>query len=176
MNQNEWLSKVEKVAEDVCQREGCFLYDLDFLGTGLGRTLRVWIDKDTGAGIEDCSNVSKGLNLMLDVEDIVPGGPYHLEVSTPGIDRNLKKRWHFEKAIGKKVWVKSIENFETLGAEIERYKKAKQLEAVLTKIDGEIGSEALVFETKEGELRLPLSHIEKAKIIFEMNTKNKKRG
>ena len=88
-----WLEKIEKIAQEIAEREGCVLYDLENIGSGKGRILRVYIDKDTGVGIEDCSNVSKGLNLRLDVEDIVPGEMYNLEVSTPGLDRHLKKAW-----------------------------------------------------------------------------------
>lgn len=172
MNQ-EWLQKVEKIAEDVCLREGCVLYDVEFLGTGQGRTLRVYIDKDSGgAGIEDCSNVSKGINLLLDVEDIVPGGNYHLEVSTPGIDRLLKKRWHFDKAVGKKIWVRTDQAFETFGVAIPHMMKAKQTEAVLEGIE----NDSLVFKMKDGDVKLPLSHVEKAKVVFVVEQKNKKRG
>ena len=71
-----WLEKVEKLAQEVAEREGCILYDVENSGSGKGRILRIYIDKEGGVGIEDCSNVSKGLNLMLDVEDIVPGAMY----------------------------------------------------------------------------------------------------
>lgn len=170
--QIEWMEKVEHVANEICQREGCFLYDLEFLGSSHGRTLRVYIDKDEGAGIADCSNVSKGLNEFLDAGEVIPGGHYNLEISTPGVDRPLRKKWHFEKVVGKKIWVKSVEAFETLGVQIERLKKSKQMEADLKGVDGEW----LVFDVKEGEVRLPISALEKAKLVFEFkkNAKNKR--
>lgn len=161
----EWLQKIEGLAAEVCQREGCFLYDLEFIGAGKGRTLRVYIDKEGGVGIEDCSNVSKGLNLMLDVEDAVPGGAYQLEVSTPGVDRHLRRPWHFEKAVGKKVWVRTREAFETLGVTDKKWTKAKSVEDVLSSAD----TESIVFELKEGPLRIPFAAIEKAKMVFELN-------
>jgi ribosome maturation factor RimP len=166
----EWLEKIEKMAGEVCHREGCFLYDLEFVGSGNGRTLRVFVDKEAGAGIDDCSNVSKGLNLLLDGEDVIPGGQYHLEVSTPGIDRPLKKPWHFEKAIGKKIWIRTSEAFENLGVSIEHLKKAKQMEEVLQSVeDGN-----LVFAVKKDEVRLPISALEKSKIVFEFKQVKKK--
>jgi ribosome maturation factor RimP len=171
--QEPWLEKVEKIADEVCKREGCFLYELDFVGTGQGRTLRVFIDKEAGAGIDDCSNVSKGLNEILDAqEDLIPGGNYNLEVSTPGIDRVLKKPWHFEKVVGKKIWVKTDQPFETFGVSIPHMTKSKQMEAVLNAIE----NGTLVFKLKDGEVKLPLSHVEKSKVVFELDTKNKKRG
>lgn len=169
----EWLSKVEEMAADVCRREGCYLYDLEFIGTGKGRTLRIYVDKDEAVGIEDCSNVSKGLNLLLDVEDVIPGGPYNLEVSTPGLDRALRRPWHFEKVIGKKVSLRSRLAFEEVGVTAPKWLKAKTIEAPVLAAD----AESVTFETKEGPLRVPFEAVEKAKLVFEMkkNDKNKKK-
>lgn len=167
-----WMPRVEKIAQEVALREGCWLYDIEFVGVGKGRTLRVFIDKDSGAGIEDCSNVSKGLNTILDAEDVIPGEAYLLEVSTPGLDRLLKKDWHFEKAVGKKIWVRTTEAFESFGITDTRWAKTKQIEQVLQKVvEGQ-----LYFEMKDITIRIPLSAIEKAKVVFEMTKgqKNKK--
>ncbi|HMN68940.1 MAG TPA: ribosome maturation factor, partial [Bdellovibrionales bacterium] len=81
------LEQIRKFAQEVAIREGCLLYDLEYR-EGPGRALVVYIDRDTAGGVSitDCSNVSKGLNLRLDVEDAVPGGHYDLEVSSPGLD------------------------------------------------------------------------------------------
>lgn len=169
--QQDWLAKVQKIAEDVCLREGCWLYDIEFLGTQGGRTLRVYVDKDGGAGIEDCSNVSKGLNLMLDVDDLVPGGHYNLEVSTPGVDRHLSKPWHYEKAVGKKIRVRTRGALETLGVTDKKWKAAKQVEEVLASTDGA----SVTFEVKEGPIRIPFDAIEKAKMVFEAPAKGQKK-
>jgi ribosome maturation factor RimP len=171
----EWFEKVEKICQDICSSEGCYLYDLVFSGIGQGRTLQVFIDKDNGgAGVEDCSNVSKGLNEALDADDLIPGGPYHLEVSTPGIDRILRKAWHFEKVVGKKIWVKTEVAFEELGVLEPTLKKAKQVEAVLK----EFKNDTLILENKKAsagslEVNLPFAKIEKAKVVFEMPKKLK---
>ena len=167
----EWFQKVEKICEEISKSCDCYLYDVDFSGIGAGRTLRVFIDKDpSGAGVEDCSNVSKGLNDALDADDIIPGGPYNLEVSTPGIDRILRKPWHFEKVVGKKIWVKTGVAFEEFGVQEPTLKKAKQVEAVLK----EFKNDTLVFENKKGDdIKLPFAKIEKAKVVFEMPKKLK---
>lgn len=171
---SEWLNKVEQLCQDACVRAGCYLYDLEFGGLGQGRTLRIYIDKETdgGANIEDCSNVSKGLNEVLDAEgeDLIPGGAYNLEVSTPGIDRILRKPWHFEKVVGKKIWVKANAAFEESGATDDPgLKKAKQIEAILK----EFKNDTLTLENKKGDLTLPFNRIEKAKVVFEMTKKQK---
>ncbi|MBX2989237.1 MAG: ribosome maturation factor RimP [Bdellovibrionaceae bacterium] len=167
------MRKVENLAADVCRREGCFLYDIEFTGLGKGRTLRVFVDRDAegGSSIDDCSNVSKGLNEILDADDVIPGGPYNLEVSTPGIDRVLKQPWHFEKAVGKKIWVKVRAPLESLGVTDKKWKNAKQVESTLSAADGE----AITFDEKEGPIRIPFSAIEKAKMVFEMQQKGQKK-
>ncbi len=165
-----WLARVEEVAQAAARQEGCLLYDLEFSGTGQSRTLRVFIDKDEGVGIEDCSNVSKNLNQLLDEGDFIPGGAYNLEVSTPGIDRNLKRDWHFDKVVGKKIWVKSQQSFQDFGVEHAKWSKAKQIEHVLTGTD----PENLIFETKETVIRIPKSAVEKAEVVFEMTKGQKK--
>lgn len=167
-----WITKLEQIAQEIAEREGCFLYDLEVVGAGKGRIVRVFIDKENGVGIEDCSNVSKGLNLRLDVEDIVPGGMYNLEVSTPGLDRHLKKKWHFEKAVGQKIYVKLSSSLGSMGAVQDKgLLSMKQFEEVLQSVDGE----ELNFEIRSNAVRIPMDKIEKSKIVFEMKTNPKKK-
>ena len=166
-----WLEKVEKIAQEISEREGCILYDLEHTGSGKGRILRVYIDKEGGVGIDDCSNVSKGINLRLDVEDVVPGDMYNLEVSTPGLDRNLKKKWHFEKAIGKKVYIKLAKSLGTMGVEDKGIIAMKQFDEVLKSVDDEF----LLFDIRSIPVKVPLNQIEKAKIVFELKTNSKKK-
>lgn len=164
-----WIQRIEKMAEDIANQQGCFLYDLEFAS---GRVLRVFIDKEQGAGIEDCSNVSKAMNEFLDSDDLVPGGNYSLEVSTPGIDRTLKKAWHFEKVIGKNIWIKTQNAFETFGITHPMHLKAKQVEAQLTAFSDGV----LTLETSQTELKIPLAEIEKAKVLFEMAAKGQQKN
>lgn len=88
--QDDFLTRVRALAREVCEREECELYHVEFVSGPNGRILRVYIDRPQGdVSLEHCSQVSRGLNLLLDVEDIVPGGHYDLEVSSPGIERKL---------------------------------------------------------------------------------------
>lgn len=167
-----WMETVEQMAQTVSTQNGCILYDLEFIGIGKGRTLRVFIDKDIagGADIHDCSNVSKALDLMLDEKDVIPGETYYLEVSTPGLDRWLRRPWHFEKAIGRKIWVKTLSSLEKYGVDDKKLKNAKQVEDVLKGFDGK----NLNFKVNDVEVNIPLTAIEKSKIVFEMTKGLKK--
>lgn len=161
-----WMEKVEEIAQKVCSSHGCFLYHLEVLGQGAGRTLRIFIDKDGGSGIDDCTNVSRDLNEILDgQEDLIPGGSYHLEVSTPGIDRVLVKPWHFEKVKGKKIWLKLSEPLASFGVTDPRRSNAKQLDVLLV----DTNAEAICFQEGDVSVRVPFEKIEKSKVVFEID-------
>ncbi len=66
--QQEAIEKIKKLAQEVSDREGCVLYDIEFVGAGQHRTLRVLVDgKETQVTIQQCADVSRGLSLLLDV-------------------------------------------------------------------------------------------------------------
>ncbi len=167
----DWLVKIEALAQEVARQEGCVLYDLEMVGTGNGRTLRIYIDKDAGVGVEDCSSVSKGLNLKLDENDLVPDGNYNLEVSTPGLDRILTKRWHFEKVVGQKIYVKLAQSLGSLGVTEKSILAMKQFEEPLKAIEGD----ELIFDIRSTLVKVPLAKIEKSKLVFEMKTNSIKK-
>jgi ribosome maturation factor RimP len=162
----ETWQKIENLAVQVVTREGCKFYDMDFSGGAAGRTLRIYIDKDGGASLDDCANVSRGLNLLLDVEDPIPGGAYHLEVSTPGVERPLRKPWHFEQAIGSKIWMRLNRNLESLGLQGKRLGMQKQIAEVLHSVD----STGVYFEIENEKILIPFQAIEKAHVVFEFDT------
>jgi ribosome maturation factor RimP len=159
-------AKVQAIAAQVAVQEGCYLYDLEFTG----RVLQVFIDKEGGAGIEDCSNISKGLNLALDTEDPIPGGAYNLEVSTPGLERSLKLKWHFDKVVGKKIWIKTDKTLETFGVTDGKIKSAKQLSEVLMAAS----EESIQFKVGEVSFSIPYSDVVKAKLVIDIEDKGQK--
>jgi ribosome maturation factor RimP len=185
-----WREKVSRMAAEVAAREGCEIYDFEFSGGASGRVLRVFIDKvgEGGVSIDDCSNVSRGLNLLLDVDDVIPGGAYNLEVSSPGLERPLRTAVHFERAAGKRAHVKTFDTFAELSVGLEdadkaKLGKAKQLEGMI------VGTEAvsasadralIVFDAESGgsviRVRLPLDKITKANTIFIFETNEKPSG
>lgn len=163
------IEKIEKLASDVCVRENCELYDVEITGAGRGRIVRIYVDRfdENGqsiVGIDECANVSRGLNLILDVEDIIPGGAYDLEVSTPGLDRRLRKPAHFQKAIGKKVWIQLSQNLGSLGAQKPALQATKKFEDVLKGFE----NNQLHFELHSELVKIPMSAVEKCKVVFEI--------
>jgi ribosome maturation factor RimP len=150
------LEQIRRFAEEVATREGCLLYDLEFR-EGPGRSLRVFIDKEPGGvSIDDCANVSRGLNLRLDVEDVIPGGAYDLEVSSPGLDRKLTQVWHFQKAVGRTVQLKYKD--EQGGS---RPYEGRLVAVSEPAPDGV----KLDFENSKGPFAVDFSRVEKARVI-----------
>lgn len=166
------LVQLEQIAKEISEKEGCVLYDLEFTGAGKGRTLRVYIDKDSGIGIEECTNVSRALNAYLDENDIIPGGAYHLEVSSPGLERSLRQKWHFGKAMGEKVDFRLAKPLGSLGIEEKRWQTCKHTDGVLISTS----EDSVTFEIAGGtRVMVPFDIIEKAKIVFDFSKPRNKR-
>ena len=97
------LDPVREIAERVAASSGLEVVDVEMHGAGKGRMLRIFIDKPAGVTHEDCANLSREVSTILDVEDVVPGGSYVLEVSSPGLDRKLSRLADFERFTGSRV-------------------------------------------------------------------------
>src|SRR5215471_6558755 len=95
--------RVREIAERVAATSGLEVVDMELHGGGKSRMLRVFIDKPTGVTHEDCVNFSREFGTIVDVEDVVPGGAYVLEVSSPGLDRKLTRATDYERFTGSKV-------------------------------------------------------------------------
>src|SRR5215471_16619681 len=98
-------SKIEEIAQRVAESEGLELVEVEVKGGGAQRFVRISIDKPAGVSHADCELVSQQVGTILDVEDVVPGGRYTLEVSSPGIERKLVKAKDYERFQGRKVKV-----------------------------------------------------------------------
>jgi len=109
--QNNTEKKVLAILEPILEEKALELADLEFVKEGPNWYLRVYIDKDGGVTIEDCENVSRILEKKLDEADPIEQA-YILEVSSPGIDRPLKKPEHFEKYIGKHAFDRSVNTYK----------------------------------------------------------------
>ena len=106
MEEKEYIEKkVEELISELLDLSGLILVDVEFKGIGGRKILQIAIDRvNGGVTLDDCERVSRELSLLLDVEDFVPG-PYVLEVTSPGLDRVLKKDREIRWAIGKKIIV-----------------------------------------------------------------------
>jgi ribosome maturation factor RimP len=103
------VERVREIAERVAASSGLEIVEVEFLGGGKARMLRVFLDKpaagtDALAGVthEDCANFSREFGTILDVEDVMPGS-YTLEVSSPGLDRKLIKAADFTRFTGSRL-------------------------------------------------------------------------
>jgi ribosome maturation factor RimP len=95
--------RVREIAERVAASSGFEVVEVDLRGGGKSRTLRVFLDKPAGITHEDCANFSREFGTILDVEDVVPGATYVLEVSSPGLDRKLTRAKDYERFVGSRV-------------------------------------------------------------------------
>ena len=96
------VDKICEIVERVTKSEGLTLFDVELKGAGANRVLRVFIDKAEGVTHADCQLVSEQLSVILDVEDPIPGH-YVLEVSSPGLDRQLVKPSDFTYFAGRRA-------------------------------------------------------------------------
>lgn len=148
----EILERVRQLAAPLATREGMELVDVEIGGGGGRQILRVYLDKEGGVSLEDCSSLSRALSAALDVEDPLDGA-YDLEVSSPGLDRSLRTPEHFEKFKGNKVRVKTFgpvpecENRKTFVGILKGFSEGK----VMVDVDGK-------------EFHVPHAQVSKAKI------------
>jgi ribosome maturation factor RimP len=148
--------KALSLLEPIVAGEELELVDLEFVREREGWVLRLFIDKPGGrVGLEECSQVSRAVDPVLDVEDIIPH-EYNLEVSSPGVNRPLKKLAHYERVKGQKVKVKT---YGPIGDP-----PRKNFTGMLAEVSGE---EIAVEVEGAGRFRIPFKDIAKANLEFE---------
>ena len=157
------LKQAWAIAAEIAAEKGCKLYDMFIKGQGRDRKLSVFIDKPgDGISLEDCTNVSRALNLQFDIEDCIPGDSYHLEVSSPGLQRNLSRVWHFQTVIGQEISIKTKAPLAEWASKETQWGLRKQAEGYLRGIEDKL----LVLEIEKIEVKVPFDKIERAKVIF----------
>lgn len=103
------LDHVREIVERVARDLGLEVVEVEFRGGGKSRMLRIFIDKPEGITHADCEALSREASTILDVEDVVPGGSYTLEVSSPGLDRKLNGPKDYERFVGSLVKLQTRE-------------------------------------------------------------------
>jgi len=139
---------VEDEVKKVVESHGCKLYDTEIVSENGHTIYRVYILKKGGVDIDLCANVSKELSPILDVYPPV-SGQYYLEVSSPGVERTLKKPEHFKKSVGENVYLKLSSGDKVKG-----------------KLFG-FEDDEVILETSCGREYFPLDEIRKARTYFE---------
>jgi ribosome maturation factor RimP len=105
-NEERLAEVVRALIEPVVVYAGMELIDVEYGREPSGKVLRLTIDKPDGVTINDCSDISRLVGDLLDAKDSLPGS-YNLEVSSPGINRPLKKKEDFDRFTGQKVLIKT---------------------------------------------------------------------
>jgi ribosome maturation factor RimP len=148
------LSKIREIAERVGASEGIEIVDVELMGGGRNRLLRIYIDKPAGITHSDCETISHQVGTILDVEDVIPGAGYTFEVSSPGVERKLRTARDFERFAGHRARV-------TLRAPVEN---RRNWEGRLQGMEENV----IVLEPSPGKLiRFPLDAVERANLKFE---------
>lgn len=138
--------------EPVVKGMGFDLIEIEHFPNPKHGVLRLYIDKEGGVNVDDCSTVSRQISALIDVEDPV-SGQFNLEISSPGVDRPLRRLVDFQRFAGSLVKLKTV-----MPLEGQRNFKGRLLEA---------SEETLVIETDDEEISLPMSTIDKARIVPE---------
>ncbi|MGYP001559757351 len=133
------------------EAEGVELDDLELLGIGAGRLVRVTVDAPGGVDVERIANLSRGVSRILDEAEFA-GSSYTLEVSSPGLERPLRRPSQYRKALGREVIVKTTEPVSG----------AKSHRGILTSV-----GDAEVLVAVDGVDRpIPLHHVAQARTVF----------
>lgn len=152
-SKNTILPKVIEIAERVGASEQIDIVEVELLGGGGNRMVRIFIDKPAGVTHSDCELISERVGAVLDAEDVIPGS-YQLEVSSPGIERKLRSAKDFARFSGQKATV-------LLRMPVENQRR---WEGTLTGISGDIVS----LEASPGKLiEFALDQVERANLKFE---------
>ena len=147
-------NKVEKLVSPIVEKMGYELYDVEYIKEGREYYLRIYIENQDGISLEDCEKVSNAITDILDKEDYIKE-QYFLEVSSPGVERVLKKDKHLKSNIGANVQVKL---FKPLNGK-------KQYEGILKDFD----SNNIKIETSSQVLEIERQNIGQIKTIFDWN-------
>lgn len=143
--------KIDNLLREALKPLGYDLYHWELKWQGRKRVLLVYIDRPGGVTLEDCVRASRAIDGRLEAEDPIPG-PYLLEVSSPGVERGLWEKWHYERALGKTIKVdlaRPIEGKRRLCAQLQRVVD----DAVELEVDGK-------------RISVPLRDILRAHVVY----------
>ena len=145
---------VRAIAAPLCEEQGLMLWDVKFEKLGGTPTLSVYIDREEGADIDACENLSRALDALLDEHDDIIDGAYSLEVSTPGMERRLERPEHFEFCMGERVEVRLYEARDG----------KKTFTGELSGFDEESETFTVVEEESEEELGFKLAEVSRVRL------------
>ena len=142
---------VEEVLTPIITDLGYLVYDVEYVKEGKDYYLRIYIDKSDGIDINDCEKVTNVINPILDAEDYIKD-KYFLEVSSSGLERNLRKPEHFEMFINKEI---ALKLFKSING-------TKELIGILK----EYNKDFLILEINNEKLKIDCQNIAAAKSVY----------
>ena len=145
--------KVEELLKETIEKLGYNLYDVEYVKEGPSYYLRVYIDNEKGIDLNDCEKVSNAIDEMLDEANIIKD-QYYLEVSSPGIERVLRKDRHLQENIGNQIEIKLFKKDE---------KGSKDYIGELLKFDQEVVS---IKTSEEYEIQIERKNISQIKTVY----------
>jgi len=160
------IEKVREIADRVAASAGLEIVEVDLRGGGKARMLRIVIDKPNGVTHEDCANLSREVGTILDVEDVVPGSSYTLEVSSPGLDRKLIRAADYERFTGSRVKLTTrqpVNGDRHFEGKLESFREGR-----LTIDVTPLRKKAKVSEGESRKLEIDLGNVEKANLVPEI--------
>jgi len=147
------VQRIGEIARPILDSMGLQLVDVEYSGHGGRGRVRLFIDKAGGVTLDDCEQASRSIAVALDVEDPIRV-PYVLEVSSPGLDRPLKRRQDFERARGQKIKVRTSQPIAGQWDWAGRLQELRDAQVVLVLPEGR-------------EVLLPLDLVSSARIELE---------
>ncbi|MEA3362500.1 MAG: ribosome maturation factor RimP [Thermodesulfobacteriota bacterium] len=152
--------QIEELIQPIMDDLGCELVDLEYLREQRGWVLRFFLDKEGGINLDDCATASREIATLLDVENI-PSTAYNLEVSSPGIERRLKKPKDFIRFAGQLVKIKTLDAIDPNSSG----KNRKTFVGILSGFEGD----NVLMKLKKGEdsIQIALHQIDRANLKFE---------
>ena len=144
--------KVEQLIEKTINELGYELYDVEYAKEGKDYFLRIFIDKNEGIDLNDCEKVNDAVNPILDDADYIKE-QYFLEISSPGIERTLRKDKHLKQNIGEKVEIKLFKPIN----------KQKNIIGILK----DYNAEQIEIETSEEVCKIDRKNISVIKTVYE---------
>jgi ribosome maturation factor RimP len=158
MVEKEILDRVRAMVDPILLSEGMELIDIEYRRESKGWVLRLYLDKEGGVTLDDCTQVSQEVGRGLDVEDFIQT-PYTLEVSSPGLTRLLKTEKDFMKYRHRLIRVKTIDPIQN-----RRQFKGKLLG---------VSEKRIEIEVDGGVFQIPLSNVAKANLEIDQDVFHK---
>ncbi len=148
------VSVVSEALTPIICELGYVVWDIEYVKEGADYFLRFTIDSDDGIDINDCEKVHRTIDPLLDELDPIDDA-YHLEVSSPGLERELKYDWHYDACIDETIELK-------LFAPLEAFPGKKSISGVLKAYE----NAEITLETADGTITVPHKSVSKAKTVY----------